>query len=87
MSKLQAILKILGGHIGQRERVLYTTWVLTFIWGGLRHLGYAADDSALTVLLTASGGVIASYTYRVSGVTAPVVTPETGDVPSDPSKA
>lgn len=60
-----------GGNLGQRERVLYTTWALTFLWGALAHFDYAADDTALTVLLTAAGGVIASYTYRGSS-TGPV---------------
>jgi hypothetical protein len=66
MHTLREFLKLVGGNIGQRERVLYTTWGLTFFWGVLNHYSFSSGESALTILLGASGGVIASYTYRTS---------------------
>lgn len=72
-------LKMAGGHLGQRERVLYSTWALTFLWGVLDHYKFSAGESALTLLLTASVGVIGSYTYRAStaGSTSVGVSTET----------
>ena len=93
MRTLREFLKIVGGNVGQRERVLYTTWALAFTWGVLNHYAFSPGESALTILLSASGGVIASYTYRAStanpsgSVTTklPVSTDlASGDPPTDP---
>lgn len=72
-------MRTIGGNIGQRERVLYTAWIFTFVWGIAAHYNFAADPSALTVLLSASAGVVASYTYKPSttNTTVAAVAPET----------
>ena len=63
-------MRTLGGNVGQRERVLYTTWAMAFAWGIADHFKFAPDPSALTLLLTASCGVVASYTYKASATVA-----------------
>lgn len=59
-------MKIIGGNVGQRERILFVAMAYTLLAGVLSHYGFGPDSTTAMIVVTSAAGVVGSYTYKQS---------------------
>lgn len=74
---MSTVTRLLGGNIGQRERVHVTMWLFSMLSGVASHYNMGIPSEALMLLLGTGAGLLGSYTYRASAA-GPQRAPEPG---------